>query len=130
MKSGGIMIGSEDSKKLEAFYTQVLGKPGMDDSENGWYGYDVEGSYLMIGPHSEVKGLSKEPQRLMFNFVTEDVTGEFERIKGCGAGVIAEPYQPDPENMPQMWLATLSDPDGNYFQLGTPWDTPQDTTSK
>jgi len=21
-----------------------------------------------------------------------------------------------------MWIATLSDPDGNYFQLTTPWE--------
>ena len=126
MKSGGIMIGTQDSKKLEEFYTKVLGKPSMDDSENGWYGYDVEGSFLMIGPHSEVHGSSKEPQRLIYNFVSDDIKGEFERIKGCGAGVVAEPYQPDANNMPDVWLATLSDPDGNYFQLSTPWEPPKE----
>lgn len=126
MKSGGIMIGTEDSKKLSDFYTKILGEPRMVDEAGGWYGYDVDGSYLMIGPHSEIHGTSKEPQRLINNFVTDDVTAEFERIKACGAAVVAEPYQPDAESMPQVWLATLADPDGNYFQLGTPWEPPKE----
>ncbi len=117
------MIGSEDSKKLASFYTELLGTPGMNDEANGWFGFDTEGTYLVIGPHSEVHGKSKEPARLIFNFVTEDVQAEYDRIKGIeGAEVIAEPYQPDSENTPQMWLATFADPDGNFFQLGTPWD--------
>jgi predicted lactoylglutathione lyase len=34
-----------------------------------------------------------------------------------GAKVIKEPYQ-----MGDAWISTLADPDGNYFQLMTPWD--------
>ena len=40
---------------------------------------------------------------------------EFERIKAAGATVIREPYE-----MGGGWIATLADPDGNYFQLVTP----------
>jgi len=42
--------------------------------------------------HSEVHGPNKNPQRILFNFETSDVKGEFERMKGLGAQVIAEPY--------------------------------------
>ena len=43
---------------------------------------------------------------------------EFERIKAIdGAKVVKEPYE-----MQGSWIATLSDPDGNYFQLMTPWE--------
>jgi predicted enzyme related to lactoylglutathione lyase len=47
------------------------------------------------------------------------VIAESARIKQLGAQVVAEPYQPDgaPDG---MLLATFADPDGNYFQLGTP----------
>jgi hypothetical protein len=30
-----------------------------------------------------------------------------------------EPYQPGPAGG-EMWLGTLADPDGNYFQLASP----------
>jgi predicted enzyme related to lactoylglutathione lyase len=59
-------------------------------------------------------GSAKEPGRIMFNFETAQVKEEFERIKALGAAVIREPYQ-----MGDGWIATLADPDGNYFQLIT-----------
>ena len=43
---------------------------------------------------------------------------EFERIKAAGATVIKEPYE-----MGDAWIATLADPDGNYFQLMSPWES-------
>ncbi len=43
---------------------------------------------------------------------------KFERIKGLGARVEREPYQPD--GVSDMWLATFEDPDGNFFQLASP----------
>ncbi len=51
----------------------------------------------------------------MFNFETTQVKEEFERIKAFGAQVIREPYE-----MEGAWIATLADPEGNYFQLVTP----------
>ena len=55
----------------------------------------------------------------MLNFSTPDVNSEFERIKGVGAEVVAEPYEPGDGG---MLLCTFADPDGNYFQLATPWN--------
>jgi len=54
----------------------------------------------------------------MFNFETSEVKTEFERMKGLGAKVIAEPYQMGDGR--GHWIATLADPDGNYFQLMSP----------
>jgi len=42
---------------------------------------------------------------------------------GLGAKEIASPYKPGEAD--NMWLSTLSDPDGNYFQLATPMDMPK-----
>ncbi len=119
MKLSGVMIGTEDSKPLGEFYTKVFGEPGWN--QDNWYGYDIDGGNLMIGPHSEVKGKNGEPARIITTYATDDVQGEFDRIKSAGATVVAEPYQPDAENYPKMWLATLADPEGNYLQLSTPW---------
>jgi hypothetical protein len=57
-------------------------------------------------------GQTKDPGRIMFNFETPQVKEEYERIKALGGVVIAEPYE-----LEGGWIATLADPDGNYFQL-------------
>jgi predicted enzyme related to lactoylglutathione lyase len=119
MKFSGVMIGTEQPKKLADFYRKVLGKPTWDEGGNNWYTWVNGPSGFSIGPHSEVKGKSTAPERLIINFETEAVQSEFERIKDLGAKVIAKPYQPDPAQ--QMWIATFADPDGNYFQLMSPW---------
>ena len=121
-----IMLGSEDSKQLADFYTNVLGAPNADwsDVANGWFGFQAGAGSLMIGPHSEVKGRSKEPSRIMINLTTPDVKSEFERIKSTGAEVVAEPYSP--ESGDGMLMCTFADPDGNYFQLVPPW-SPEST---
>ena len=117
-----IMLGSEDSKKLGDFYTKVLGDPVAEwsDEAGGWYGFRAGSGSLAIGPHSEVKGRSEQPGRIMINFSTTDVQGEFDRVKALGAEVVAEPYSPGGGEGALM--CTFADPDGNYFQFATPWD--------
>lgn len=116
------MIGTHQPKELAAFYEKVFAKkPDMVDGE--WYGWQVGSCFFNIGPHSEVKGKAKEPQRVMVNLETAEVEEEFERIKKTGAKVIQEPYHPG--EVESMTIATFADPDGNYFQLMSPWD-PED----
>lgn len=111
-----IMVGTSQPKVLAEFYEKVFDrKPDM--SEDGWYGWKFEGMFFGIGEHSEVHGKAKEPQRIILNLETKEVKEEFERIKGKGAEVIKEPYE-----MMGAWIATFADPDGNYFQLMTPWE--------
>ncbi|HVM13712.1 MAG TPA: VOC family protein [Egibacteraceae bacterium] len=116
-----IMLGSEDPRRLADFYSQVLGAANADwsDEDNGWFGFRVGDGSLAIGPHSEVTGKNTQPGRIMLNFSTPDVNGEYERIKALGAEVVAEPYEPGDGGMA---MCTFADPDGNYFQLTTPWE--------
>ena len=111
-----IMIGSMQPKVLAEFYEKVFGKPA-DWTEDSWYGWQVGSTYFNVGEHSEVKGKAKEPQRGILNFEAKEVKEEFGRIKGLGAEVIQEPYE-----MQGSWIATFADPDGNYFQLMSPWE--------
>lgn len=120
MKLSGVMLGSDNPKALGEFYTNVLGKPGWQQDD--WYGFDIGGGSLMIGGHSEVHGKSQEPPRIMITFSCGDVKAKFEKWKAHGASVVAEPYQPDKDENPKTWLATIADPDGNYIQLSTPWE--------
>jgi predicted enzyme related to lactoylglutathione lyase len=111
-----VMIGTKQPKALATFYEKVIGKPAdMVDSENGFYGWQVGSAYLSVLEHSEMGGDSKDPGRVMLNFETSQVKEEFERIKGLGGVVIKAPYE-----MGGGWVATLADPDGNYFQLVSP----------
>jgi len=111
-----VMIGTKQPKALATFYEKVIGKPAdMVDSENGFFGWQVGSGYLSVLEHSEMGGKTKDPGRVMLNFETAQVKEEFERIKALGAVVIREPYE-----MEGGWIATLADPDGNYFQLMSP----------
>ncbi len=114
-----ILVFSGDPKKLTDFYKKVFQKD-PDWSEGGYYGFLVGTGFITFGPHDKVKGKNTKPERVLFNFETKDVKGEFERIKKIGATVVAKPYNPGEE--PKITIATFADPDNNYFQLMTPWE--------
>ncbi len=111
-----VMIGTKQPQVMVAFYEKVLGKPAeMVDTEHGFYGWQVGPAYFSVLDHSEMGGRAKDPGRVLLNFETSQVQEDFDRIKAQGAEVVRAPYQ-----MGDGWLATLADPDGNYFQLVTP----------
>lgn len=118
MDFNSMLIGSDDPKRLVEYYTKVLGEPTYsDDSYTGW---QLGSGWVNIGPHSEVKGRNASPGRLIWNIETKDVQGDFDRMKAAGAIVVTEPY--GFEGYPDSKIATLEDPDGNYFQLMTPME--------
>lgn len=114
-----ILLSTDDHKRLIEFYKKVFDKkPEMEDET--YAGFMVGSCFFNIGQHDKVHGKNNNPERVLFNFSTKEVTEEFERIKKIeGAEVIKEPYQMEGWD---GWIATLADPDGNYFQLVTPWE--------
>jgi predicted enzyme related to lactoylglutathione lyase len=113
-----ILIGSADPERLVDYYTKLFGKPSMADG--GYTGWQIGTGFMSIGPHDQVSGKNAAPGRLIWNIETPDVKGEFAKMKDAGAIVIREPYSF--EGYPDAWIATLADPDDNYFQLTTPMD--------
>jgi predicted enzyme related to lactoylglutathione lyase len=113
-----ILIGSADPQRLADYYTKLFGKPTMEDG--GYTGWMIGSGFVAVGPHSEVTGKNAQPGRLIWNIETADVQGEFDRIKAAGAIVVREPYSF--EGMPDSLIATLADPDDNYFQLMSPFE--------
>lgn len=121
MKFSNILIGSENPNALAEFYAKVFNKkPEWTDSH--YTGFDCGGFFFTIGPHDKVHGKAKEPERLILGFQVKgkELQTEFDRIKGVGAKVVAEPYDPMGGNKPS--IATFEDADGNYFQLMIPWE--------
>jgi predicted enzyme related to lactoylglutathione lyase len=120
MNFNSILIGSEDPARLAGYYEKLFGKPTWDDG--GYTTWLLGGGAVSIGPHSEVHGTNPQPGRLIWNIESNDVQGDFERFKAAGATVIREPYGFD--EAPGALIATFADPDGNYFQLTTPMESP------
>ncbi len=117
LKLNSILLFSENPSSLVEFYKKILQRD-PDWSGGDFQSFEVGSAWFMIGPHSKVRGQNKNPERMMFNFETNDVANEFKRMKKMGAKEIAAPYHPGEDK--EMELATLADPDGNYFQLNTP----------
>ena len=116
MNFNSILIGSEDPQRLVDYYSKLFGDPGM--AEGPYTGWQLGSGFMTVGPHSEVHGKNAQPGRFIWNIESADVKGDFERFKAAGAIVIAEPYEF--EGAPGSAIATLADPDDNYFQLVSP----------
>ena len=117
MNFNNILIGSEDPQRLVEYYTKLFGEPGFSDG--GYTGWQLGEGFISIGAHDEVKGKNAHPGRIIWNIETPDVKSEFERMKAAGAIVVREPYGFEEE--PGSAIATMADPDDNYFQLTTPF---------
>ena len=114
-----VFVGTKQPQAMVAFYEKVIEKPAdMVNSEGGFFAWQVGAGYFSVMEHSEMEGSAKDPGRVMFNFETGQVKEEFERIRDLGGQIITEPYEIGGE-----WIATLADPDGNYFQLVPPFPT-------
>lgn len=117
MNFNNILIGSGDAPRLVDYYKKLLGEPTMSDgSYTGWM---IGSGFVAVGAHSEVSGKNPQPGRMIWNIETADVKAEFDRMKAAGAIVVREPYSF--EGYPDSLIATLADPDGNYFQLQSPF---------
>jgi len=119
MNLNSVLMGTDNAPRLVEYYTKLLGEPMSDGDYATW---PIGNGALSVGPHSEVHGKSDQPGRLIINIESDDVPADFGRMREAGAIVIREPYQFEGS---EYWIATLADPDGNYFQLVSPFDPSQ-----
>ena len=114
-KFAGATIWSEDLNNLLPFYRDVLGLKVVNESA----GFVVLGEdqsdnvMLGLGTHSEVHGRNADPARHMINFESDDLIGDWERLKRAGVEFIEDPT----EYGGDMSIVTLKDPEGNLVQL-------------
>ena len=115
MKFNSLLIGSGNPQRLVDYYSKLFGDPVFADS--GYTAWQLGDGWVTVGPHDEVTGQNAQPGRLIWNIETGDVQGDFDRLVAAGATVVKEPYPPGEAG---GMIATLSDPDDNYFQLMSP----------
>lgn len=131
-KSTYIIIWSENPDELMKFYRDVLELQLVEkvdipekDGIAADYGYEFyltdKKDYVWIGKHSEVKGKSKEPVRIMHNLYTDDVQKWYEKVRDAGCTILCEPTKTPfyRDDLP-WYVSTFLDPDGNAWQfMGT-----------
>ena len=107
-----VNITSEDPPRLRDFYRDVVGFAPLPDMGEGAFAI-VPGAVLAIDGHSETKGAAKEPQRVLIDFMVDDIAAEQARLESKGVKFIRDKGK-------EEWGGTIStflDPDGNYCQL-------------
>lgn len=113
-----VLLSTENAKKLAKFYQEVVGlKMGavMEIGDKGEEAYDfsLTGGALYIMDHSDIKGKSKQPARVMFNLEVSDIEKEVARMKRAKVKPVQDIYHVQGYGL----IATFEDPDGNYFQF-------------
>src|SRR5690554_2027433 len=91
-----VLIWSEDYKALAKWYKEKLGLNTIEElnhPEDTGFGLAVGDSYLWIGKHSEVKGKSKDPYRIMFNISVDSVEDAYNELVKKGVEFIAKPFK-------------------------------------
>ncbi len=121
MDLSGLLIGTENTQRMRDYYTKLFGKPNWDG--DGFFGWMIGSGSVTIGAHDQVKGKNPTPGRVIWNIATADVKGDFAKLKAAGATVVKEPYELGMGDQ-KAWVATLADPDNNYFQLISPMEMP------
>ena len=111
----GATIWSEDLNNLLPFYRDVLGLPVGIETPGFVVLGQLGGPNLALGTHSDVHGRNADPARHMVGLTTDDVTGEWKRLKSAGVEFVE-----DPTDYGTFRIATLKDPEGNLLQLLQP----------
>ena len=108
-------IWSEDLGHLLPFYRDTLGL-GVGLEIPGFVVLGELGKpVLALGTHSEVRGRNADPARHMVGLASDDVDGDYKRLKGAGVEFVE-----NPTDYGTLRIATLKDPEGNLVQLLQP----------
>ena len=109
-----VNINSEQPEKMIGFYEAVVGlTPNYGVAPGAFMAGSSSFIALIIEGHSEIRGATKEPQRVLLNFAVSDLEAEQARLEAKGVRFIRRST-----HEPGVGLfATFVDPDGNYCQL-------------
>lgn len=107
-----VSIGTSDLGRMAAFYRDTLGLKVRSSRPQNVH-FEFGELRIIIGAHSEVHGLTREPSRIMVNFIVPDIHEAHRSLVTAGVEFIREPSREGWGG----WIATFRDPDGNLLQL-------------
>ena len=107
-----VFTSSERFDEMARFYRDVLALPVRSDRP-GFINFVFGEQRLSVAIHSDVNGSSRDPDRLMINFSTEDAASAVAYLKAAGVDIVRYAEREKWGG----WVATFRDPDGNLLQL-------------
>ena len=108
----GVIIWTDNLDRLLGFYRDILGLKPHSVSPD-FVAFKWGDMRLSIGKHSEVKGHTTEPNRIMVNLGVDDLHAAYQSLSTKGVRFT----RPPEEEHWGGWVSTFSDPDGNTLQL-------------
>ncbi len=103
-------------EKAKAFYKDVLGLRHLFDAPPALSFFDCDGVRLMLaGP--EAQGKDGDTQHAVLFYDVSDIKTAYAQIKAAGAPSLAEPHVIARMNGRAVWIAELSDGQGNNVSL-------------
>jgi len=102
---------SADVDRLRDFLRHVVGL--SDDYPDIGNPFMAGGTSIYASPHSDIRGDTQEPARVILNLFVEDIAAEQDRLEAAGVKFIRSQGR-------EFWggvVSTFGDPDGNYLQL-------------
>ena len=108
----GVVIWTEDLDRLLAFYRDTLGLE-PHSVRPGFVAFMWGDMRLSMGKHSEVRGQTREPYRIMVNLGVGDIHQVHRSLRARGVKFLRPPEKEHWGG----WISTFSDPDGNVLQL-------------
>ncbi len=109
-----VNVNSEQPERMIAFYRDVVGlTPNPDFGPGAFMAGSSTFIAFIIEEHSDVKGMTKEPARVLLNFIVQDLAGEQQRLEAQGVTFILSAA----EEPGFGTVSTFLDPDGNYCQV-------------
>ena len=107
-----VFTSSDRFEEMARFYRDVLAFPVRSDRP-GFINFAFGDQRLTVAIHSEVSGSSRDPDRLMINFSTDDVAAVVAHLTQAGVDIVRYAEREKWGG----WVATFRDPDGNLLQL-------------
>ena len=111
-----IPVPVDSVEKAKAFYRDTLGMRHLFDAPPALSFFDCGGIRLMLaGP--EAQGKDGDRQHAVLFYDVTDIKTTYARIKASGARSLAEPHIITRMNGREVWIAELSDGQGNNVSL-------------
>ncbi|MEX0749423.1 MAG: VOC family protein [Dehalococcoidia bacterium] len=109
-----VSVNSERPEDLIAFYHDIVGlTPNPDAGPGAFMAGSSSFIALIIERHSGVRGATKDPDRVMLNFLIHDLASEESRLQSRGVTFVRTATEEPGFGI----VATFVDPDGNHCQL-------------
>ena len=106
-----VNITSDNPARLGEFYRDTVGLEAQTGM--GPYAFQFGGTTLSFDDHSETSGSVKEPSRVIFSMLVDDLAAEQKALEAKGVKFSRTAGKEEWGGL----ISTFSDPDGNLMQL-------------